>query len=129
MTIIQIGAIGIVGILLAIQFKNGKSEYSVYIGIVVSIFIFLFIIRRLGYIVDTIESLSSYISMDSSYMTTMLKLIGITYIAEFASSICKDAGYQAIATQIEVFSKLTILVLSMPILVALLETIRMFFSS
>ena len=56
----------------------------------------------------------------------MLKMIGITYISEFSSSICKDTGYQTIAVQIEVFSKLTILAMGMPILLALLETIQEF---
>ena len=58
----------------------------------------------------------------------MLKMIGITYIAEFSSGICKDAGYQTIAGQIEIFGKLTILTLGMPVLMALLETIREFLS-
>jgi stage III sporulation protein AD len=57
---------------------------------------------------------------------TLLKMLGVTYVAEFASGICRDAGYQTIASQIEIFSKLTILVLSLPILVALLNTIQNF---
>ena len=56
----------------------------------------------------------------------MLKMIGITYIAEFSSGVCRDAGYQTIAVQIEIFSRLTILALGMPVLLALLETIREF---
>ena len=59
-------------------------------------------------------------------LATMLKMIGITYIAEFSSGICRDAGYQTIASQIEIFSKLTILALGMPVLLALLETIQEF---
>ena len=57
-------------------------------------------------------------------MSTMFKMIGITYIAEFSSGICKDAGYQTLAGQIEIFGKLTILVLGLPVLLALLQTIR-----
>ena len=56
----------------------------------------------------------------------MLKMIGITYIAEFSSGICKDAGYQTIAAQIEIFSKLTILAMGLPVLLALLETVQEF---
>lgn len=72
------------------------------------------------------EQVNQYIKIDTSYIATMLKMIGITYIAEFSSSVCKDAGYQTIAVQIEIFSKLTILALGMPVLLALLETIREF---
>lgn len=57
-------------------------------------------------------------------MTTLLKITGITYIAEFASGLCKDAGYGAIGGQIEIFGKLSILAVSMPIVLALLETLK-----
>ena len=93
-----------------------------------SVILFSFIIDRLGVFVSTVGELASYIDMDAGYLATMLKMIGITYIAEFSSGICKDAGYQTIAGQIEIFGKLTILTLGMPVLMALLETIREFLS-
>jgi stage III sporulation protein AD len=66
--------------------------------------------------------------MNTIYITTLIKIIGITYVAEFASGICKDAGYSAIAGQIEVFAKIAVMALSMPVLIALLETIDSFLS-
>ena len=57
-----------------------------------------------------------------------MKMIGITYIAEFASGICKDAGYGSLVSQIEIFGKLSILAVSMPILLALMETVQGFLS-
>ena len=58
------------------------------------------------------------------FSTAMLKILGVTYLAEFAAAICKDAGYQTIAGQIEVFARLSILAIGMPILKALLLAIR-----
>ena len=60
------------------------------------------------------------------YIQTLLKIIGITYIAEFASDLCKDAGYQTVAGQIQIFGKLSVLTISIPILSALLQTIQTF---
>ena len=87
---------------------------------------FSFIVDRLGIFVGTIKELTSYIDLDPGYLSVMLKMIGITYIAEFSSGICKDAGYQTLAGQIEIFAKLTILTLGLPVLTALLGTIREF---
>ena len=123
---IQIGVVGVLGALLAIQFKGGKTEYGIYMSVAVSILLFSCIVDRLELFVDAVTQIESYLDMDVGYLTTMLKMIGITYIAEFTSSICKDAGYQTIAVQIEIFSKLTILALGMPVLLALLETIQEF---
>ncbi len=128
MNIIQIGIIGVVGALLAVQFRGGKSEYGIYMSAGVSILLFVSIVDRLEIFVNTVTQINTYLGIDSGYISTILKMIGITYIAEFCSSICKDAGYQTIAVQIEIFSKLTILALGLPILLALLETIQGFLS-
>ena len=76
----------------------------------------------------TLREIQAMIRLNPVYLNTLLKMTGITYIAEFASGICKDAGYQTIAGQIETFAKLTILALGMPVLTALLETVREFLS-
>lgn len=126
MNMIQIGMIGVLGALLAIQFKGGKTEYGIYLSAAVSMLLFVCIVDRLELFVGTIEEISRYITIDKGYISTMLKMIGITYIAEFASGISKDTGYQTIAVQIEIFSKLTILAMGVPVLLALLETIQEF---
>ena len=126
MNVMQIGIVGVIGALLAIQFKGGKAEYGISIRISISIFLFACIIDRLEIFLGTVQQIGSYINMDAGYLATMFKMIGVTYIAEFSSGICKDAGYQTIAVQIEIFGKLTILALGMPVLLALLETIREF---
>lgn len=128
MSMLQIGIIGVVGALLAVQFKGGKAEYGIYMSAAVSILLFTCMVDRLRVFVDAVEQMSGYISIDSGYIAAMLKMIGVTYIAEFCSSICKDAGYQTIAVQVEIFGKLAILMLGMPVLLALMETIRVFLS-
>jgi len=76
--------------------------------------------------IRAVEQIQSFLTLDTEYIAIMLKMVGITYIAQFSSGICKDAGYQAIAAQIEIFGKLAILVVGMPVLLALLETIQEF---
>ena len=128
MSVMQVGIIGVVGAVLAVQMKGGKAEYGIYVSMAAGILLFAFIVGRLGIFVETVEQISSYIDMDAGYLSALLKMIGITYIAEFSSGICKDAGYQTIAGQIEIFAKLTILALGMPVLMTLLQTIRDFLS-
>lgn len=124
MNILQIGLTGIVGALLAVQLKAQKPEYSIYIGIATSVIIFFYITGKLNTVVETIYTIQGYIHLETSYMQILLKIIGITYIAELSSNICKDSGHQAIGNQIESYGKIAILAVSMPILVALLDTIE-----
>ena len=128
MNALQIGIIGVAGSLLALQFKSGKSEYGIYISIALSILVFVGILGHLETLIETMRRIGSYINVDSVYIATLLKMLGITYVSEFSSSICKDAGYQTIAGQIEIFGKLAVFVLSMPVLLTLLDTVRGFLS-
>lgn len=123
---IQIGMVGLIGALLAVQFRSGKAEYGIYISVAVGIVLFACIVDRLKIFVDAIQQIQQYLNIDTEYITIMLKMVGIAYIAEFCSCICKDAGHQTIAVQIEVFSKLTILALGMPTILSLLQTIQEF---
>jgi stage III sporulation protein AD len=123
---IKVALIGLVAVVLAIQFKSTKSEFSTYISIVGCILIFLLGVNRLEIIINAIKKIQSYISLNQAYITILLKIIGITYVAEISSNICKDCGYTAVAGQIELVGKLTILATGMPILLALLDTINNF---
>ncbi len=126
MSMIQISVLGVAGVLLALQLKQQKAEFSVYLCIGISLMIFFSIFQYLEEILKTIRELTVTINLNSTYVATLLKMLGVTYVAEFSANICKDAGYQTVASQIEIFSKLTLLVLSLPILVALLQTILNF---
>ena len=115
MSILKAACIGIAGTFLALQFQNTRKEYGIYLGIAVSIFLFLGMSRNLSVIRETLELVGSFVKIDAVYLTAMLKILGVTYLAEFAAAICKDAGYQTIAGQIEVFARLSILAIGMPI--------------
>lgn len=126
MSMVQIAGVGILGTLLALQFKSQKSEYGIYVSVALSLMLFFSMGDHLGTIVDTLSVIGSFIRIDSGYITAMLKMLGVVYLAEFAVAICKDAGNQTIAGQIEVCAKLVVLALSMPVLKALLVTIQDF---
>ena len=128
MTVVTMAAAGLVAVLLAVQLKSVKNEYGIYLVMAAGLFMFLHGLGKMGVILDTLREIRAKIPVSQTYLDTLLKMVGITYVAEFSSAICKDAGYQTIAVQIEIFGKLAILVLSMPILTALLSTIQDFLS-
>lgn len=126
MTIIQAAILGLVAVVFAVQLKPLRPEYSVYIIFAAGLAIAFLGLSRLEVILDTAKSIGDSIGIKYTYLGTLLKMVGITYIAEFAAGICKDAGYSALAVQIEMFGKLAILAVSAPILLALIETIQRF---
>ncbi|MDD4372070.1 MAG: SpoIIIAC/SpoIIIAD family protein [Anaerostipes sp.] len=57
-------------------------------------------------------------------MKILFKLIGISFLGDFVSNICLDAGQKTIAKQVEMLSKLSILIVSLPILESLIHMIE-----
>jgi stage III sporulation protein AD len=128
MTVVTIAVTGIIAVILAVSLKGVKGEYGTYVVMAAGLLIFFYGLGKLTSILDTMKEIQSYIKINNIYLSTLVKMIGITYIAEFAAGICKDAGYGAVGTQIEIFGKLSVLAVSMPILLALIETLQVFVS-
>ena len=126
MEVVKIVMIGITGVLLALFLKESKPEYSVYLSFAVGICILGYAVEKLSYLFESIKKIQEFLPVDEKYVLVLLKMSGATYIGQFSSSICKDAGYAAIAGQIELFVKLYLMVLSLPVLLALVETIHNF---
>ncbi len=124
MEIVKIILVSVAAILLAAPLKSYKSEYGVYMGIAVCLVILGCAARYLAGILSAVEKLGECLKDNYSYITILLKAAGITYACEFCAGICRDAGYQGIAGQVEILGKLYILLTGMPILVTLLESIR-----
>ena len=83
-------------------------------------------VGKLEYLFGTLRQLGNSLPVTQEYLTTLIKMIGITYIGQFSSGICRDAGYSSTGAQIELFCRLSVMVLSMPVLLALLDTIQGF---
>lgn len=124
MTVITMGIVGITAVMLAVQMKGTRPEYGAYLVMAAGCFIFFYGVSRLETILDAMGRLQALIQIDPVYLGTLIKMTGITYIAEFSSGICKDAGYGAVGTQIEIFGKLSMLAVSMPLVLALMETLK-----
>ena len=124
MEVVKIGVLGVAGVMLALQFKSGKAEYGLYIGAAICLVIFTFSLSGLKVLLDRVKELERYLSGSGSYLGFLFKAVGITYVCEFCASICKDAGYGAVAGQIETFGKLSVLLMGIPVLVAVVDNIN-----
>ena len=126
MNIIKIAVLGISGVILGLFLGNIKSPFAGIVSLSTCLLIVFYSITKVSGIFELLNTLSAYLSDQKDYFRILLKIIGITYVAEFAGNICKDAGYSSVAGQIEIFGKISILAISSPIILALLELIYSF---
>ena len=120
---VKVAVIGLAGALLAVLVRNYKSEYGSYVILGIAVLIFGLICTQLKSIISAINIFAEYVNIERKYITILIKMLGITYVAEFATAICKDLGYQSVSAQIEMFARLTLFAISIPVVSAFIETI------
>ena len=123
MDMIRVAVIGVIAGLLALGLKNAKGEFPTYINLAASVLMMLYLAARLSGIIEQLEHMTDFVTIDSEYIVVMLKMVGLAYIAEFSSSRCRDMGYSALAVQIENFGRLSLLYVSCPVVVRLLKLV------
>lgn len=123
MGIVSVGMLGVLSVILAILLKNTRPEYSLMISFFACLFILLFGIEKIKLITDEMKMLAEKIQIQGAYFKILLKIVGITYVSQFAGDLCEDAGFHAISGEIQMFGKLSILVISIPIISALMNTV------
>ena len=123
MEIVKIIGVGLVALILIIILKQYKPEFTIYASIIAGAIILLMVMDKLYSIINLLSNISQKAGIGNEFLKIILKITGIAILAEFATSICKDAGESAIATKIDIGSKVLIVSASIPIISSLLEVI------
>ncbi|KPD01157.1 Stage III sporulation protein AC/AD protein family protein [Geobacillus sp. BCO2] len=123
MDILQIVGLGLIATFLVVLLQEQKSNLAFLLTVFVGCTIFLLLVDQISGILAMLRKMAEGAHIQMVYLETMLKIIGIAYIAEFAAQISKDAGQGAIAAKIELGGKIVILALAVPILTAIIEAV------
>ncbi|PZD93431.1 stage III sporulation protein AD [Paenibacillus sambharensis] len=123
MEIIQIVGLGLIATVLILVIKEHKPMFAFLLAAFTGIYVFLFLIGKIDAVIQVLKELAERSGIPSVYLQTILKIIGIAYIAEFGAQIVRDAGQESIATKIEFAGKVLILVMGVPIIGVIIETV------
>ena len=118
-----IGILGIVTSLLAVQIKAIKAEYAIYVSLCGCMIIFFYSLKGIDAIMELLNRMSEMGNVEQEYFKTLMKITGVAFVAEIASDISKDCGFQTLAKQVQVFGKISILVMSLPVFSGIVELI------
>lgn len=123
MDIIKIIGIGLIAVIIIVIVRQYKPEFTLYISLLAGAIILFLVMDKLSEIIDLLESLSNKTSINNEFLKLLIKITGIAFLTEFAVSICKDTGENAIANKVDMGGKIIIVSMSIPIISSLLETI------
>lgn len=123
MEIIKIIGIGLVAVIFVIVLKQYRPEFAIYVSVIAGAAILLLVMDKFLGIITLLNNLANKANINNQFLSILLKITGIAFLTEFAVSICKDSGESAIASKIDLGSKVIIIGMSIPIISALLELI------
>ena len=123
MEVIKIVGIGLTALIIIILLKQYKPEFTIYISLLTGVLILILVMDKLTGIINLLQTLITKTSINSTFLTLLIKITGIAFLSEFAVSICKDSGESAIASKVEIGTKIIIISMSIPIISSLLEII------
>ena len=123
MDVVKIVGIALVALIIIIVIRQYKPEFAIYISIIAGVMILILGMDKISQIISLLNSLASKASINKEFLILLIKITGIAMLSEFAVSICKDAGESAIASKVEIGTKIIIISMSIPIISSLLEVI------
>lgn len=123
MDIWQIVGLALIVTVLGVVLKQIRPEIALQLSILAGISIFILVISKIRVVVDLLQTLADQANISSYYLLIILKIVGVAYLAEFGAQICRDAGEGALATKIELAAKVGVITLSIPIIVAITESL------
>ena len=119
----KIIGIGILTLIAYLIIKPLKPEVAVFISLVGSVIVIMSCIDGLMQVINTMTSFVEKTGINTGLFGCILKIIGVGYVIEFASEICSNAGNSGLADAITLAGKITILVISLPIINSLITII------
>lgn len=127
MEIWQIVGLALIVAVIGVILKQFRKEIALQLTILTGTIIFVLILDKIKIIIDLLQNLADQANISSYYLLIVLKIVGVAYLAEFGADICRDADEKALANKIEIAAKVSVLVLAIPIIVAILESLMRLF--
>lgn len=122
----KIVVLAIIGVFFILLLKEQKASLSFLLTLAICIVFVFYILEYADILLNGLLVFENYFDSSGYYIKLILKMIGITYLCEFGTQICKDVGQGAIAGQVEMFGKIMVLIVGLPIVLAILEQILNF---
>jgi stage III sporulation protein AD len=120
---IQVVGLGLIATFLILLIKEQKPVFASLLATFVGVIIFISLAGKIAEVIGVLQTLATQAQVNQLFLETILKIIGIAYIAEFGAQVTRDAGQGSIASKIELTGKVLIMVMALPIITTIISTV------
>ena len=118
---VKVVALAVVGVIFIVLLKEKNSSLSFFLMLAICMLIMFKLLDYMMILLEGFKVFEAYFDSSVYYIKLILKMVGVTYLCEFGTQICKDVGQGAIALQVELFGKIIVLIIGLPILLSIIE--------
>ena len=116
MDIFRVVGVGLATAVAMIMLKSSKPEFAPLVGAAGGLIIILMVVNQLTSVLELFKTVVERSGLSNQVFATVLKIVGIGYITEFAASICSDSGSNSLADKVLLAGKVIILMVSLGII-------------
>lgn len=124
MNIISVCGFCIASVIACKALENDSRQLKTVLTLIVAVIFLLSTVGFVSQIISAVSSLFDAAKIDGMYIKVIFKCLGVTYLTQFAADYCKDCGENAIASQVLLAGRISVLVISLPLFKAFVEIVK-----
>lgn len=103
--------------------RQYRPEFAVAVAVIVACIMLIYGLSSAAKIIEVIREIADRSGIDEQKITLMLKAVGVCYLTQTAKDLCIDCGQSVLADRVDFIGKITVIVMSLPIMLQLLSVI------
>lgn len=124
--LLKAAAAGIAGAVLALVLRRSAPELSLTLSVAVSLIGAMLALELVTGLGDLLETVKKETGLSPAVLGPVMKCVGVGIVTRLASDLCRDAGQSAAASSVELCGAACALVVSLPLIHAMLSAVREF---
>lgn len=109
--------------IIALTVRSAHREMGAVFSIAAGIVLLLVLLDKLGEVVAVLRDMAQYAQLEDVQVGVILKVLGVSFLTEFAAQACRDAGEAGVAMRVELGGKVLLVLISLPLVKEIVEII------
>ncbi len=121
MTAFKLAGIALLAVSAAVVLRAYRPEMALQLSVAACLFLLAYALSDIAAIRAAVDGVAGRFGLGAEPLKLVFKVIGISYVVQFAAEACRDAGESAIASKVELAGRVLIVAAALPALLAVLS--------
>ncbi|MBQ8654831.1 MAG: stage III sporulation AC/AD family protein [Clostridia bacterium] len=123
MDMLKASGLAVCAALCALILRRLRPELGAAISLAAGVMMLALCVPQLLSVAEGIASLARSGGIRDAYLTSLMKVAGVSLLSDFAAQTCRDAGEEGLAVKTELCARIMLLSLALPYMQSLLSAV------